>query len=179
MCVYHFEDYLQDENNENNKHRIKALTVRSYRNIDHNLKEQDVNDELATYGDALLKLALCKILFDEKVENITVAKQKYESDKNLVAIVAKKYDLLAYIRFDKDDENIPQDYHDTSCEDKKSTQNKGNDSPYKYIATTVEALLAAIYLDKKENFATIVNIVKEWKALIDKTYMKRGIRDDC
>ena len=88
-----------------------------------------------------MKLAFCKILFDEAVSNITVEKQKYESDKVFVEIIARHYELLNYIRFDKNDDNIPKDY------DYREPPQKGKDSPSKYIATAVEALIVAIYLD--------------------------------
>ena len=39
----------------------QALTDTSYKNIDHSLSDDDTNVELATYGDAVLKLALCKV----------------------------------------------------------------------------------------------------------------------
>ena len=63
-----FYEYLGDESRPT---RQRALTASSYKNIDHSLEDADTNSELATYGDALLKLAFCKILFDEDVLNIT------------------------------------------------------------------------------------------------------------
>ena len=44
----------------------QALIDTSYKNIDHSLSDDDTNSELATYGDAILKLALCKIYRDRK-----------------------------------------------------------------------------------------------------------------
>ena len=73
-----FENYLKNEKSE---YKTIALTSNSYRNIEHSLNDNAINNNLATYGDALLKLALCDILFNEKVENITVEKEKYESDE--------------------------------------------------------------------------------------------------
>lgn len=153
-----FNEYLKDEKQST---RQKALTAKSYKNVQPSLKDQDTNCELATYGDALLKCAFCKILFDEGVENITVEKQKYESDKTLVEILAKRYNLLDYVRFDKGDKNIPQDYI------YKKPQKKGKDSSSKYLATAIEALIAAIYLDNENDFRLIVDIAKSWKKLID------------
>ena len=144
-----FSEYLNDESQFK---RQKALTANSYRNVDHSLEASDTNCELATYGDALLKLAFCKILFEKNVENITVKKQTYESDKVLVEIIARHYELLKYIRFDESDNNIPRDY------DYREPPKKGKDSPSKYIATAVEALIAAIYLDNKEDFSLVVKI---------------------
>ena len=151
-------EYLRDESRPTKQ---RALTASSYKNIDHSLEDADTNSELATYGDALLKLAFCKILFDEGVSNITLEKQKYESDKVFVEIIARNYELLNYIRFDKNDDNIPKDY------DYRDPPKKGKDSPSKYIATAVEALIAAIYLDNNEDFSVVVEIAKHWIELID------------
>ena len=158
-----FDEYLRDEDQPT---RLRALTSRSYKNLFQRengfpLSDENINVELATYGDALLKLAFCKILFDDAVLNITVEKQKYEADKVLVEIIAQHYELLKYIRFDRENVDIPQDY-----EYSEPTQ-KGKDSPSKYIATAVEALIAAIYLDNKEDFRIVVDIAKHWKRLID------------
>ena len=146
-----FEEYLRDISQPT---RDRALTASSYKNVDHSLTDKDINRELATYGDALLKLALCKILFNEKVENITVKKQDYESDEVLVKVVASYYDLLKKIKFDEKDEEIPRNY-------------EYKDEKHKYIATAVEALLAAYYLDNSEDFSLVIETAREWKSLID------------
>ena len=148
-----FNEYLRDKSQPT---RERALTSSSYKNVDHTLTDEGINRELATYGDALLKLAFCKILFDEKVENITVEKQNYESDEVLVKIVAPYYDLLKKIKFDENNKEIPQDY-------------EYKDEKHKYIATAVEALLAAYYLDNSKDFSLVLEIVREWKRLIDKS----------
>jgi dsRNA-specific ribonuclease len=153
-----FYEYLGDQSRPT---RQRALTASSYKNIDHSLEDADTNSELATYGDALLKLAFCKILFDKDVSNITVEKQKYEPDKVFVEIIAQHYELLNYIRFDESNNNIPQDYG------YRESSKKGKDSPSKYIATAVEALIAAFYLDNKEDFSLVVEIAKHWIELID------------
>ena len=153
-----FSEYLNDESQST---RQKALTANSYKNVDHSLEANDTNCELGTYGDALLKLAFCKILFVEDVSSITTEKQKYESDKVFVEIIARHYELLKYIHFDESDNNIPRDYN------YRKPPKKRKDSPSKYIATAVEALIAAIYLDNKEDFSLVLEIVKHWKKLID------------
>ena len=152
-----FSDYLIDKSQAT---RERALTASSFKNIEHSLKDANTNSELATYGDALLKLAFCKILFDEKAKNITLTKQNYESDEVLVKIIARYYNLLEYIKYDKDDKNIPKDYE----------YSKPTYKSYKYIATAVEALIAAIYLDNKEDFSLVVKIAEHWKTLIDDSY---------
>ena len=148
-----FEEYLKDISQPT---RNRALTASSYKNVDHSLTDKDINRELATYGDALLKLALCEILLNEKVENITVKKQDYENDEVLVKVVASYYDLLKKIKFDEKDKEIPRDY-------------EYKDEKHKYIATAVEALLAAYYLDNSKDFSLVLEAAREWKRLIDES----------
>ncbi len=145
-----FENYLKKGRS---KLRKIALTSTSYKNIEHDLNDNNVNSNLATYGDALLKLALCEVLFKEKVKNITESKKKFESDEVLVKVIAKKYDLIKYIKYDSADKKIPQDYEYTGVK-------------YKYIATAVEALLAAFYIDNHRDFDLVIEIVREWKHVI-------------
>lgn len=159
-----FEDYLHDQQGLY-QHRSIALTDRSYKNVDHN-QTTDENRMLATYGDALLKLALCQILFERNIKNITVEKQPYESDEHLVKIVAKEYGLLEYIHFDDNDKKIPQDY------DYNPPSKRGKDSTHKYIATALEALLAAFYLDHQQDFGLVVEVVEDWKRLIDRSLQR-------
>ena len=141
---------------KNQGHR--ALIDKSHKNVSTRenkapLEEYD-NTELATYGDAVLKLALCEILWENKTEALTEEKKKYESDKVLVEYIAKRYDLLKYLCFDEKDEKKPKDYH---YQDKK----------HKYIATAIEACLGAMYMDKTVSWDDIKQIVREWKNFID------------
>ena len=92
-----FQKFL--ENRDNDELVTKALTDRSYKKVyqkeNHSeMAEDNINAELGTYGDAVLKLALCKILFDSKVKNVSEEKKNYESDKVLVDVVARHYDVL-------------------------------------------------------------------------------------
>ena len=145
------------------KHR--ALTDKSYKKVYQNkygkpLANNKVNTELATYGDAVLKLALCKILWKNDISGLTKQKESYETDEILVTIIAKQYDILKYLRFDKNDDKIPQNY---VYENEK----------HKYIATAIEACLGAMYMDKTISWEDLLAIVKEWKKLIDNS--KKGI----
>ena len=157
-----FKEYLEGASRPT---RLRALTVKSYKNVDRSLDDRDTNSELATLGDALLKYALSELLFEAEVENITVEKKKYETDRVLVEVIAKHYHLLKYIRYDQGNRSIPRTYR--YCE------KPGNDSPHKYIATTVEALLAAIYLDHGkyggDGIRLVFEIVRSWKSLVDKS----------
>ena len=148
-----FDEYLNTQNSQY-KHREIALIASSYKNVNHSLTDKDTNCAHATYGDALLKLAFCKILFDNSVSDITEQKKRYEADKVFVEVIAQHYSLIDKIKFDRNDKNIPQNY------------NYENDK-HKYIATAVEALVAAYYLDNEGNFELIVAVAKEWKELID------------
>ena len=155
-----FREYLEN-GGDGCSYRQRALTAKSYKNIEHSIQETDTNEALAVLGDSLLKYALCEILFDEQCENITVKKQGYESDEVLVKIIARHYNLKEYLRFDNTDTNIPQNY------DFEKREN-GKESPHKYIATALEALLAAFFLDGQRDITVVFSIVREWKTLIDK-----------
>ncbi len=152
-----FFRYLEEEQGE---HRERALTSASYRNKDHTLEDRNTNCELATYGDALLKFVLSEMLLDQ-VDNITEEKKNYESDEVLVKVIARHYDLCGYIRLDDSNADIPRDY--------EYKKNANHESPHKYIATAVEALLAAYYLDHEKKLEPIFEIVEKWKDVIDKT----------
>lgn len=129
--------------------------MKVYQNQYHKeLASTNTNFELATYGDALLKFALCSILLD-KEEKLSENKKKYETDEFLIERVAKHYNLLEYMNFDREDKGILQEY----IFDKKDKT--------KYIATTVEAVLGAIYKENN-NFKSIFNLVKSWIDLKDK-----------
>lgn len=88
---------------------------------------------------------------------MTESKKEYESDKVLVDVIARRYKILNYLRFDKGDDKIPQNY---DC--KNDDKNK-----HKYIATAIEACLGAMYMDENISWEDIVKIVEEWKCIID------------
>ena len=98
------EELLKDPKTDLQK---QALTDTSYKNIDRSFSDYDTNFELATYGDAVLKLALCKIYRDRKnagikfSDNLSKWKEKHESNEVLVRVVAKHYKLLKFLKYDK------------------------------------------------------------------------------
>ena len=160
------EELLKDPKTDLQK---QALTDTSYKNIDHSLSDDDTNFELATYGDAVLKLALCKIYREYKEnglrfsENLSDWKKKYESDEVLVRVIAKHYNLLNFLRYDekgngKPEEQKPQDY------DHKGQNDKDR---HKYLATAMEACIAAVYIENGEN--EVIEIVKQWIQWIDES----------
>ena len=147
----------------------QALTDTSYKNIDHSLSDDDTNAELATYGDAILKLALCKIYRDRKnagiefSDNLSKWKEKHESDEVLVRVIAKHFKLLEFLKYDKKgngkpEEQKPQDYDHKGKDDKDR---------HKYLATAMEASIAAVYLENGEN--EVIDIVKQWIQWIDES----------
>ena len=151
-----FEEYIKEHKRD--KH-CRALTCKSYSEIykkqyHEELGSTEKNDDLATYGDALLKFVLCGILLD-KAEKLSEEKQQYETDRFLIETVARHYNLLDYINFDRGDEKILQKY-----------KHYENDKT-KYIATTVEAVLGAIYLANQdlESICELVNRWMSWRKL--------------
>ena len=155
---------------EKNKRNHYALTDKSYKKVCQENKLEDnpkINTELATYGDAVLKLALCQILWCDNISKFTEKKKKYEEDENLVKIIAQHYNLLDYMLYDEKDK--PNNYN---YEKKSKTQNNGNvvvsknNNKHKFIATAVEACLGAIY-DESKSIDVVIKIVKVWKKLID------------
>ena len=131
----------------------RALTCKSYGEVykrEHHcdIDPKATNYELATYGDALLKFALCSLLLD-KYEQLSKEKEKYETDKFLIETVAKHYRLLDYMNFDRDNKQIPQCYETFENENTK------------YIATTGEAVLGAIYRQNAD-FRKICELVESW-----------------
>ena len=164
------EELLKNQQTDLQK---QALTDTSYKNIDHSLSDDDTNFELATYGDAILKLALCKIYRRDKKhgmqfpENLSDWKKKYESDEVLVRVVAKHYNLLGFFRYDekgngKPKEQKPIDY---------KYEGKNAKRRYKYIATAMEACIAAVYIESTENGENggkeVRKIVEKWIQWID------------
>lgn len=149
-----FRDFLEQGSGA---WRMRALTARSYRSVDRSLREEDTNEELATYGDALLKLAFCELLLD-RVEHLSVEKAKYENDRVLVRVIARHYDILRFLRYDARDRRIPSDYDLVKREDEDN---------YKYIATAVEALLGAFYKEYRD-YDAVLGIVARFKELIDR-----------
>jgi len=142
----------------------QALTDKSYKKTPNN-QDCKINFELATYGDAILKCALCKIYFErENKDNfgfkgkLTEWKKQYESDEVLIKFIARHYDILNFLNFDSGDTKKPQDY---KYEDKKAKRR------YKYIATAMEASIAAVYLENGEN--EVIEIVKQWIQWIDES----------
>lgn len=159
------EELLKDPKTDLQK---QALTDTSYKNIDHSLSDDDTNFELATYGDAVLKLALCKIYREYKEnglrfsENLSDWKKKYESDEVLVQVIAKHYNVLNFLRYDKKgngkpEEQKPQDY---------DHKGQNDNDRHKYIATAMEACIAPVYIENGEN--EVIEIVKKWIRWIDK-----------
>lgn len=150
----------------NNNREHDALKDASYRktyqkenHLPDTTNSLSVNTKLATYGDAVLKLALCELLWDNKEQGLSEEKKKYESDRVLVEIVGKHYDILKYLKFDEEDPKMPRDYDYPEEDNRKGKK-------YKYIATAIEACLGAIWMEMKD-FEKICKIVKDWKDLID------------
>ena len=112
-----------------------------------------------------MKCVLCKIYFEREDEDnfgfkgkLTEWKKQYESDEVLVKFIARHYDILNLncLNFDGDDTKKPHDY---------DYQGKNAKRRYKYIATAMEACIAAVYIENGEN--EVIEIVKQWIQWID------------
>lgn len=140
-----------------NKHEIdfnheliqRALTTVSYKQVIQRkekrvLKDYDVNITLSTYGDVILKYILTDLLFAINSESITITKSEFEEDKFLVNYVARNINLLEYVKKDETDKNIPLNYDYAKVK---------NNNSYKYLATTVEALIGAVHIINNKDFS--------------------------
>lgn len=175
-----FEEYLNKR--EKSVWVKRALTDNSLKNTKTGLTKKDVNKELATYGDALLKFCYACLLLDNYKDKKSLSKaiEKYISDEILVTVIAEKYKLINFIDYDKDDvefnRKIKLGYKYIMAEKTKGGNKKT--SPSKYLATAVEAMVGAIYKEK-ENFENaieaIIPLIKSWKELIDKYYSDNQI----
>lgn len=160
-----FEKWLRKK--DESKWVKRALTdpsFNSYRCRGINLKNPrfreshtplPVNSDLATYGDAVIKLCYLELMLDN-VERPTEEKSKVESDKYLVDTVARHYGLLAHIDKDVSDKGMPDDY---DYEAHEGT----NRNPCKYIATAVEAMIGAIYKETRD-LDSIVKLLEAWES---------------
>ena len=155
------EELLKDPKTDLQK---QALTDKSYKKTPNN-QDCKINFELATYGDAILKCVLCKIYFErEDADNfgfkgkLTEWKKQYESDEVLVKFIARHYNILNFLNFDGDDTKKPHDY---------DYQGKNAKRRYKYIATAMEACIAAVYIENGEN--EVIEVVKQWIQWIDES----------
>lgn len=157
-----FQEYLD---HGDDAWRTRALTDRSF---DREVPESETNVTLATYGDALLKFALCEHLLD-RFEELSVEKAKYESDVSLIR-VAEHYDLLRYLRFDRADPHYPQDYKTRllllGMSKSQKAYVRSFNSHHKYIATAMEAVLGAMYRSHRD-FDEIKKVVRGWMEILD------------
>lgn len=170
------EDPLIDYINKKTKYCELALTDRSYRvkyqkdtreenkgkpNVTRNNDPIPINFELGTLGDAVLRLILTNILYhDDKIVEITEERKKYESDEVLVTVIAAHYDIRKHLHYDDKDEN--------KCHGYDYWEHKGNgDHPQKFLATAIEALLGAYYLDNNESLKDVEPVVRRWMGIID------------
>lgn len=145
-----------------------ALTDRSYR-TKHQRESKDnamvqINFELGTLGDAVLRLALTQILYHEGREKLIEERARYESDRVLVERVAPYYRLRDVLRYDdtNKDKMHGYDYFEYSGD---------GDHPQKFLATAMEALLGAYFLDHGESVSEVIPIVRNWMSVIDKDYV--------
>lgn len=156
-----FEEYL----NKKDKWIDLALIDKSYKSyIKKGVKKnepnyKDVNSfdkdnlDLSTLGYAIIKFVYVNIFIkDNKIKMLSKEIENYITDKYFITKVAKKYDILKYLKYDKSDGKMHADYE---------YKDNGN---RKFIATAVEAMIGAIYMINIDDnwFDEISSILKEW-----------------
>lgn len=155
-----FEEYLGKK--ESSTWVKRALTDKSYKNEYKRINEKDykgkINKDLATYGDAVIKLCILELKLDN-TDKLTNDKSFIESDENLVKVIAKHYKMLEYIRVDDNDKKIKHDYD--YIKPPKTTGKNRKRSPHKYIATAVEAMIGAIYKEEGK-LEPIIELIDSW-----------------
>lgn len=115
-----FEEYL---NKKDNEYIELALIDNSYKNFIRNgikkndPRHEDVNSfdkdnlDLSTLGDAIIKFVYVNIFInDNKIEMLSKEIEKYITDKFFITKVAKKYDILKHLKYDKSDGKMHADY---------------------------------------------------------------------
>lgn len=162
-----FEKWL---NNKDSKWMEIALTDRSFNNYrKRGIRKNDPlyaevqkdlpeNKDLAVVGDAVINLVYSKYLFTKGTNKLTEVKKDYVSDEHFVSHIAKHYDLLNYIKKDIDDKKLPNDY-------KYDTTQSENGNSHKYIATCVEAVIGAIFLET-DDLESITELLIDWERFV-------------
>lgn len=138
----------------------RALTDRSCKNSRKyaDISEKDTNYELATLGDSVLRMCLTDIFLDNGIE-LSNLKQGYESNRILVTVIGKHYDILKYLIHNEYDDHWPADYG------WNPHGNKQDDPVHKHIATAMEALLGAVY--RTRGLRSAKAVVNSWIKLVD------------
>lgn len=174
MCIYNNVDEFEKVLNVNfsNKEYLEtALTHSSYANQHKNIK---FNERLEFLGDSVLQLSVTEYLYnhyrDKKEGELTKCRALVVCENSLF-ILAKKWDLGKYIRMSKGEEM-------TGGRERISIQ-----------ADCVEAIFAALYLDKGMEFtkdfilyhlrdtinmAVNNEIVLDYKTKLQETMQKNG-----
>ena len=152
-----FEEWLNRR--EASKWVKRALTDKSYKNIEHDLPDENTNAELATYGDAIIKMCYAKILLDQ-CEKLSVEIEKYISDERLATVIAKHYKLNDYLYCDDKDPSIIEHLKNYQYQ-KRSNKN----NPDKIKATAVEAMIGAIFEETNHDLDGMIKLLDSWRDL--------------
>lgn len=174
MCIYNNVDEFEKVLNVNfsNKEYLEtALTHSSYANQHKNIK---FNERLEFLGDSVLQLSVTEYLhnhYEDKKEGELTKYRALVVCENSLFVLAQKWDLGKYIRMSKGEEM-------TGGRERTSIQ-----------ADCVEAIFAALYLDKGMEFTKnfILNhlsdtinmainneIVLDYKTKLQETMQKNG-----
>ena len=142
-------------------HLLNALTRRSFWHENRETCEEH-NERLEFLGDAVLGLVIADVLYQEFPEDEEGELQKKRAslvNRAALAQLMRQLDLARYIRMGRGDEI-------SGC--------RGRDS---ILADTLEALVAAVYLDTGYGDAKKL-IEKHFYPLIERCSTREGV-DDC
>lgn len=175
-----FEEYLRKTDNELVR---RALTDRSYQAyLREKVKKDDPNHfavnqpiptnfKMATFGDTVLKMFITEHIWDMSA-NPTAERALLESDLVLVEVIGRHYEILNFMHYHETDRNIPHHYNYLSFKQRERNR-------CKFIATCVEAMIAAIYLDAEENAQKLKKLIATvWIPMIRNSEVYKDKREE-
>lgn len=152
-----FESYLKLQENPLIQAALTDASFRcEYQRTTKCIYTGATNAGLATLGDALLKAALCEILFSEGEHRLSAC-TAYLTNQVLVEKIGAHYDIVRYLRYDQ---------RNPYREETSWYQERYPQFHPKWIATAVEAVLGAIFLISGRR-SSVLSVVRIWMKIID------------
>ena len=137
----------------NKKYLVRALTTEDYATKERQGRRKcKSQNTLSTLGDALLRAILVEQLMPRYDTSGDISKEKATLEKNkMLPKIAKPWNLIKYIKKTQGEVNNLTKKSDKEMEQAEDTM----------LANTFEAIIGAIYLDKK-SFEETRNVVNTW-----------------
>lgn len=145
----------------------RALTDSTYMNKPKASHERKTNTELATLGDAVIKLCYADLFLD-KCEQLSATIDPFIRDEWFVTVVAKHYKILErkdLIDYNDSSPTAAKCFSDYNYRKPKETSGHNKkESPDKPKATVIEAMIGAIYRETQD-LGSIKTLLKTWTEL--------------